>query len=303
MIPTITQAYFSLDLYNKLSIRSKELLISYKEYLKTFSLGNSVLIFSKNKKYRNFYNYFKENKVDEFFETLINYIKYNYFQYNPLVISYLYGMISNYVFTTMTSPYTIYKTHNNSYMINNYIDNYMISIRENMNPYYFKCYKACFNTDKLNKALVEVMDFTYKETFGIENFHLIYLDSIKRMRKYYRIFRYDPYGIKKGIYKTFDLITKSKNKEYISYHNKSNKEVLNLDRNIWYNPTDKRTKSNDSYLELYIKALNKTNNIIHEINSFFYYDTKINIKKIIGNLNYNTGKNCNNSKEIKFFEN
>ena len=41
----ITHAYFSLDLYDKLSIRSKELLIDKKEYLKTFSLGNKILLY------------------------------------------------------------------------------------------------------------------------------------------------------------------------------------------------------------------------------------------------------------------
>ena len=83
---------------------------------------------------------------------------------------------------------------------------------------------------------------------------------------------------------------------------KDKKHFLNLEHNKWYNPTDKRTKSNESYLELYTKALYKTNNMIHEINQFFYYDKKINLKKVIGNLSYETGKDCDKKRELKYFE-
>ena len=58
MIGAITYAYFSLDTYDNLSIRSKELLIDNKEYLKVFSLGNMPLIYSNNNKVKEFYNYF-----------------------------------------------------------------------------------------------------------------------------------------------------------------------------------------------------------------------------------------------------
>ena len=45
MAGTITHAYFSLDLYDKLSIRSKELLVDYKEDLKFFAQNTDVLFF------------------------------------------------------------------------------------------------------------------------------------------------------------------------------------------------------------------------------------------------------------------
>ena len=45
MAGTITHAYFALDLYDRLSIRSKELLVDYKEDLKFFAQNTDILFF------------------------------------------------------------------------------------------------------------------------------------------------------------------------------------------------------------------------------------------------------------------
>lgn len=323
MAGTITHTYFVLDLYDKLSIKSKELLIDDKNSLKLFAQNNDVLFFynelnyKKAKRIRMFGYRSQQIKVDEFFSTLINYIKYNNHQYNPQVISYLYGMLSHYVLDSTVNPYIIYKAgrfnkkDKNTYKYNglyqeleNYFDNYMLRIRKGINPYKFKCYDFCFNIDSFNKDLIEVMDFTYKEVFGINDFHKYYLKASKKTKKFYKLFRYDPYGFKKRFYKFFDLLNPGCfiRKVPISYHTNNKKDYLNLEHNKWYNPTDKRTKSNESYLELYTKALDKASKMIYEINKFLYYDKKINLKKVVGNLSYETGKDCGKEKELKYFE-
>jgi len=323
MAGTLTHAYFSLDLYDKLSIRSKELLLGKKENLKTFSESNDVLFlynianFKKGKKLRKFADYFHNHKSYEFFSTLINYIKYNDYIYNPEVIAYLYGMLSHYILDSTIHPFIIYKTgHFNrkdksTYKYNmlheeveTYIDNYLVSIKEKIKPYKFKCYDFCFNTNKLDKDLIEVIDFTYKEVFGIDNFHKYYLDAIKQTKKFYKRFRYDPIGLKRKFYLLVDLISPKKflRKVPLSYKVKNKKEFLNLEHNIWYNPVEKRTKSNESFIELYTKSLDKTANIISEINQFFYYDKKVNLEKLLGNLSYAHGKDCSKKKELKYFE-
>ena len=325
MAGTITHSYFILDLYDRLSINSKELLMDEKESLKLFSQNTDILNYyniknsKKRIKIRNFGRRSQEIKVYEFFSTLINYIKYNNHQYNPQVISYLYGMLSHYVLDSTVNPYIIYKTgkfdkknkdtykyNNLRYEVESYLDNYMLRIRKGINPHKFKCYDFCFNVNSFNNELIEVMDFTYKEVFGINNFHNYYLKSIKQMKLFYKRFRYDPIGIKKAFYTLFDIVTPRYflRKVPISYHiNKKNKKrFLNLEHDKWFNPVDKRSKSNESYLELYTKALYKCTNMIQEINKFLYYDKKINLKKVIGNLSYETGKDCDKVKELKFFE-
>lgn len=325
MAGTITHAYFASDLYDKLSIKSKELLMDEKESLKVFAQNTDTLFFynitnlKKGKHIRTFGYRSQKIKVYEFFSTLINYIKYNNLQYNPQVISYLYGMLSHYVLDSTMHPFIIYKTGNfikenkNTYKYNHlhnemesYFDNYLLTVRDGINPHKFKCHNFCFNVDSFDKELIEVIDFTYKEVFGISNFHNYYLTSIKQMKLFYRVFRYDPTGLKKVFYSFVDLICPRSllRKVPLSYHiNKKNKKwFLNLEHNKWYNPTDKRTKSNESILELYTKALDKTTKMIQEINQFLYYDKKINLKKVVGNLSYETGKDCDKVRELKYFE-
>lgn len=283
--------FFSLDIYDRLSIKSKELLIDKKEYLKTFSLGNIPL--SYNKKYKEFYEYFNNNKVNKFLTTLINYIKYNNYMYNKQVMAYLYGMIINYGLSTNINPYIIYYGGVNKYnIVNNHIDNFITRLKTNNNPYRFKGYKECFNIDYFDKELIEVINFTYKEVFKIDNFSKDYLESIKKMKRFYRIYRYDRFGIKKLFY--------FKNR-YLSLHTKSNDSYLNLNHNIWYNPTNKRVHSNMSFIELYLKSLHDTSNMINEINQYIYYDKKIKLDKVLGNNSYITGRDINKEKELKFF--
>lgn len=287
--------FFSLDVYEKLSIRSKELLIDKKEYLKTFSLGNIPL--SYNKKYLNLYNDLNSSKVCELFTTLINYIKYNDFKYNKQVMAYLYGMIINYNLSINLNPYLIYKGGLKKYTcIKNYLDNYIINIRKKTNPYHYKIYKDSFNINYLDKGLIEVIDFSYKQVFNVDNYSKIYFKSIKKMKKFYKIFRYDRFGIKKIFYSIF------RNK-YLSYHTKGNKSYLNIEHNKWYNPTNKRVNITLSFPEIYLNSLNSAFKMIDEINKYIYYDKRINLDKVIGNKNYITGREIGKEKELKFFEN
>lgn len=323
MAGTLTHAYFSLDLYDKLSIRSKELLIDYKEHLKAYSQNTdflfvyNLLSLRKGKKIRDFASYTHKEKTFEFFETLVNYIKYNDYMYNPEVMAYLYGMLSHYVLDSSIHPYVYYKCgkvkkkDKSTYKydglhakLENYFDNYLVSIRENIKPRRFKCHKFCFNVDSMSKDLKEVIDFTYKEVFHIDNFSKIYLKAIKQNKTYYHLLKYDKYGIKRKIYKFIDIITpKSVSKiEATSYATKGDRSLLNLDHKTWYNPTDKRIKSNKSVLEIYTGALEKTVNMISDLNKYIYYDKKINLKKVIGNLSYTTGRDCDIKKELKYFE-
>lgn len=325
MAGTITHAYFVLDLYDRLSIRSKELLVDYKEYLKVFSQNTDILYFynitnlKSGKHIREFGYHTQKVKSYEFFSTLINYIKYNGHQYNPQVIAYLYGMLSHYVLDSTIHPYIIYKTgsfdkkRKETYKYNHlhnemesYFDNYLLTIRNGINPHKFKCHQFCFNVDSFNPELIEVMNFTYKEVFNFHNFNDYYLTSLKQMKFFYKIFRYDPLGLKKVIYIFVDFISPKNllRKVPLSYHinKKGKREFLNLEHNKWYNPTDKRTKSNESILELYTKALDKTTKMIQEINQYLYYDKKINLKKVINNLSYENGKDCDKKRELKYFE-
>ncbi len=325
MASSLTHAYFILDVYDRLGMNSRELLVDHKELLKTAAQNMDVLFFynltnfKKGKKMRDFGEFFHRHKTFEFFETLINYIKYNEFQYDPEVMAFLYGMLSHYVLDRTIHPYVIYRTgyfekeKEETYKYNqlhgemeSYFDDYLVMIRENKKPWKFKCHNFCFNVDKMGDGLQEVMDFTYREVWGIENFHTYYLTSIKQMKFFYRVFRYDPTGLKRKFYKIVDSICPKYllRKVPLSYHMRmqKNKWFLNLEHKKWYNPTDKRTTSTQSLIELYTESLDTTVKMIRGINQYLYYNKKVNLKKLIQNNSYITGKDCSKKRELKHFE-
>lgn len=325
MPSTITHAYFSMDVYDHLDIKTKEFLIGNKKWLRTTGQGMDPTFFynlislKRGKKIREFGIYFQKHKSYEFFETLINYIKYNNYETNPEIMTFLYGQICHYNLDSMCHPYIIYnageyKKNDKSTLKYNHlhgeneslIDNYLVALREDMDPWKFNAYNYCFDTREFSKELKEVIDFTYKEVFKATNFSEKYEKSIKDMYLFYKIFRNDPTGLKINFYKFIDLICPKKllRKKVLSYHMKiKNKvELLNLNKEKWYNPTDKRLKSNDSFIELYIKAMGNAVEMINKINDYIYLDKKINLKKTIKNMSYENGRDCKKQYELKYFK-
>ena len=324
MPSTVTHAYFMMDIYEKLPINRKVFLKNEKDKLKFFSQSMDALYFyssiniKKTKKVRAFANYFHTKKTNDFIINLTNYIKYNYYSNNPEVMGFLYSIISHYILDSTVHPYVYYKTGNfiksdkNTYKYNSKhhiletkIDCYLIKTKEKILPRKYKHYKYLFNDSIESKELIDVIDFTFKETFGINNFSKVLDKSRKDMKIAFRLLRYDPYRIKYYAYKTLDFLTPKKALK-ISFASYSNKlkfdNYLNLERKTWYYPTTKRKKSNQSFIELYTKALNESIDIIRQIDSYIYDDKKVNLKKLLKNHSYATGMDLSKEQTLKYFE-
>ena len=324
MPSTITHSYFMNDVYDHLSVKNKELLYSDKKWLQTTGQGMDVTYFNnvmfpwrKGLDIRLFGAWLHYNKTYDVFKTLIDYIKYNEYYNNSEVMAFLYGLICHYSLDKTTHPYIIYKTgkyHKHDKSTHKYnmehskmeslIDEYFIKEREHIKPYEYKCYKI-LDTRSLSKRTKEVIDFTFKESCGRENFSIDYEKSIKDMKLFYRVFRYDPTGLKLLLYKFVDLICPPtfRKKQAISYHNKLKDvdDLLNLNHHTWYNPVNKE-KHNESFLDLYIIAMQDAIYMIENINKYIYDDKKIDLKKVIGNYSYESGIDLDKDQKYNIFE-
>ena len=324
MPSTITHSYFMNDLYDHLSVKNKELLFSDKKWLQTTGQGMDVAYFynvmypwKKGKKIRDFGLYFHRYKTYEYLKTLIDYIKLNDYYNDSEIMGFLYGQIGHYCLDKACHPYVFYKSGNylkhdketHKYnmehsRIESLIDEYFIKEREYMKPYKYKCFNI-FDTRNLSRNTKEVIDFTFKEVYRKEAFSTEYEKSLKDMKLFYRIFRYDPTGIKLLFYKLVDLIfpLTFKKKHALSYHNnlKNIEKVLNLNHNTWLHPVTKE-KHNESFLDLYIIALQDAIYLIENINKYIYEDKNIDLKKVIGNYSYETGLDLEENQELKYFE-
>lgn len=322
MPATITHAYFSKDVYDILpnNIKNK---VSV-DRIKMFAQSTDSLAFYNlfsimpGKKIRNFNKYFHNNKSQDFFINLINHIKNNKFDNDEDVCSFLMGFICHYALDSTIHPYIFYKTgyfnrkKSNTYKYNNihtfmetFIDNDMIKRRNKSNPYKFPITKFCFCLKKFSPKLNNTIDNSFKSTFDIDNMSRIYYKSLKQMRNSLIIFRKDSTGIKKNIYKLVDTFTPKKTFRFeaISYNypldDKHN--FLNSNHKLWRNPIAYDITSTESFVDLYLKAIKIAKVLICA--SFDYIDGKdIDLKKIFLNLSYITGMDCENKKELKYFE-
>ncbi len=325
MPATATHAYFTMDIYDNLTIGLKKLLMDEKKHLQMFGQSMDPLFFynlisfKKGGNVQQFGSYFHRQQSQAFFINLVNYIKYNHYYQTPEVMAFLYGMISHYVLDSTLHPYVFYKTgkveknEKSTYKYQNqhdymetFLDNYLIKKKEHRNPYEVKFYENCFDLQPFSPILTEVINYTFEETFGIHNMSKFYYRALKQMRFALKHFRYDKSGMKMFFYKTIDHF-KPQNTfqlQAISYHRSliDNRNYLNLQHTPWNHPCNKREKHQESFLELYLIALHQANDIIKDVNAYLKNTKKVNLEKIFPNISYLTGKNCNKKENHWSFE-
>ena len=321
MPATVVHAYFAQDLNDILPREIKNKLDVNR--LKMFGQSTDSLMFYNlfsvlpGKKIRNFQKYFHTNKTQDFFINLINYIKENNIE-DIDVNSFLVGTICHFVLDSTVHPYIYYKTgyfnknDKSTYKYNNvhtfmetFLDNDMIKRRESINPYKFNISKFSFDTSKFSNELKDTIKYTFKETFDVDNMDKIYYKSLKQMRNSIFIFRQDRYGIKKFFYKLADTFTSKRvfRFEAISYHYPLNDRhnFLNENHKLWRNPSDYSLTSEESFLDLYLRALKLAKVMVCA--SFDYINGKdIELEKVFINKSYITGLDCELDKELKYFE-
>lgn len=322
MPATITHAYFAKDVFDILPNYIQDSVNINR--IKMFGQSMDSLMFYNlftpipGKKIRNFASYFHQNKSQEYFINLINFIKDNNMSQDIDTCSYLCGLICHYVLDSTIHPYIYYKTgyfnknDKTTYKYNNihafmevFIDNDMVRRREKKNPYSFNISRFCFDTRPFSKKLCSTIDYSVSKTFKINKMSSIYYKSLKQMKLYLRLFRKDATGIKKVIYKTIDTFTPKKmfRFEAISYHYplEDKHNFLNSDHKLWRNPINYNITSTESFLDLYLKSVKLAKMIITY--TFHYINGEnIELDKLFVNKSYITGLDCDLKKELKYFE-
>ena len=321
MPASITHAYLAKDLYEVLPeyISSKIDL----NRTKMFAQGTDPIMFynlmslKKGKDLRRFQKYFHTHKTNLFFINLLNYVKEHNISDSD-TYSFIVGFISHYVLDSTIHPYVIYKTgyfnkkDRSTYKYNCihhfmevFLDNDLIQRREKTNPYKFNISKYCFNTKKFPDSLNDTIDYVFYTTFNVKNMSKKYYKSLKQMKRFIKKYRQDKHGIKKFFYKLLDTFTPRSafRFECISYHYplEDKHNYLNNNHSTWNNPCDFDMVSNESFVDLYLKALDETRNIVIKV--FEYLNGKdVNLEELFKNKSYITGLSLDKEKELKYFE-
>ncbi|MBR3210802.1 MAG: zinc dependent phospholipase C family protein [Bacilli bacterium] len=321
MPATATHSFFVKDVYDILPDKVCEQLDlekskMYGQGIDSLKFYNLFSIFP-GKKMRHFQGYFHENQSQEFFLNLLKYMKDNHIQ-DKDTYSYLFGNICHYAVDSTVHPYVVYRTGKfekdkpSTYKYNNvhafmetFIDNDMIQRRMNMNPYRFNFSDFCFDISPFSNDLEKTIDYTFYNTFQMADMSKVYYKSLKQMRYSIRIFRKDRFRIKKFFYKLADTFTPRSwfRFEAISYHYplEDTHNYLNSDHTLWRNPCVYDKTSTESFVDLYLKAI-KLAKVLTCASFDYLNDKNIDLEKIFDNTSYVTGLNCNDKKELKYFE-
>ena len=319
MPASVTHAFFAKDLYDVLPEKIRANLDL--DRLKMFGQSTDSLLFynlysRKSKKIRNLQKISHTEHTQEFFLNLLRYIKDN--NINDIdTYSFLVGFISHYVLDSVVHPYIFYKTGNfikcdaSTYKYNGihhfmevFLDNDMIKRRFKTNPYKFNISKFCFDTKCFSNDLSKTINYTFYNTFKVENISKIYYKSLKQMKTCINLFRKDSYGFKRDFYKLIDTFTTKGTfrLEAISYYYplKDIHNFLNSNHSLWRNPVIYNMTSNESFIDLYLKAIRIAKVIV--CGSFDYLDGKnIDLEKIFMNNSYVTSLDCDLNKSMKYF--
>lgn len=324
MPASITHGYFALDLYNSFNHSKKEFLKPTIKKMMMFAQGSDPLMFyhilslKSGKNVRKLQKMLHNNKTQEFFIQLTTYIKKNHYENNPEVMAYLYGSISHYVLDSTIHPFVIYQTgyfdkankatykYNNAHAIMEaFLDMYMVKTRTKQNPYSFNIIDFYYEKSNFSKQLKEVINHVHLKTYNLKNMSKIYEHSFQEMAIFLRLFRYDPFGIKKFFYQTIDKITPKKcfRMEALSYHTPLDKNhaYLNNEHDLWCYPSNKSIKSNESFEELYQKSLSTCITIIQKLDQYFQ-GKEISLTSIFENKSYISGLECNSNLNFQYFK-
>lgn len=245
-------------------------------------------------------NFNSHNKdTDLYFFNMIGYIKENKL-YNDLdVMSLLYGNISHYFLDVYTHPLIYYISENcvslnklNSHILTEgYISSYM-SEKEQHTDYMNLKSNYIGSLNFANPNLKNLIRETYYKTYNDLTILKSYKTTFELIKLIEKLTKENRFTSKEK------LIKLSKFKEYLEINNLSKEDLTNEQKEYWTNPVTNE-KYNESFIELYNKALTKTYEAIYHVNKYLYdTESKYNLYKIFTNLSYDTGVSCSLGKNL-----
>lgn len=318
----ITHQIFYKQLKEKIS---KDALLSLPNYDKysIFAQGHDLLI------YYDFYKIFSQERLDENVNLSNRLQEYSFTEFIYCCLKKAQsldvldneqfrlfigpGYIAHHILDAYIHPFIIYHTGDHIREKNkptwlhgiaeNLIDIFMMEQTGILN---YKAYPVhrdfLFKSKQLDKPLYKILEHSLDEVYDVKNGAGMFFKACKQMSTFMRILKYDRTGIKRIIYDFMDPILKGTSS--FSYHRDDFKVIdfLNNEHNIWYNPMDKSISSNESFLDLYNKALVETAQIINNLEILCQSKnvTREKVFSIVPNIASTHGLMCGKSIDIKY---
>ena len=254
--------------------------------LKTYSLGldlsGTSLTLKKNP---------HQEYTQDFFLTMIKYIKDNCLIDNNNVIALLYGHIAHYFLDVYAHPFIYYleKSNKNNtlipthQLIEAYLDSYLSE--KILKKDIMKLNQTFFNKGNIcNEALVLLNEIYYK-IYRAKFVGISYKRTIRILSLIEKIFK-NGFFSKRDLYRISGLI-KFLDENHLSLMDLNNEKCSN-----YQNPVSGEY-SHRSFIELFYQSIYKTLDAISDVNMYLYGDKCLDeLKNVFTNLSYDTGIPC-----------
>lgn len=260
----------------------------------------------------------QKEKSNEYFKNIILAIKEQNQIDNPDAMAYLYGSLTHYILDSNCHPFVIYhagwidEQHPNLAYRGNHekievtIDAIYYKEKKSQNLYEASLANILLPKQKFNENLKKLLNQAYENTFNQNNIASIYEQSVNQGHTIIKYFVTDHFGIKKLAYILFDFIFFKNPKKYqeLSFYIKNpDLSVLNREKHQWCNPTDNTLTSNESFDELYQKALQEALKIFETAYQVIHNNESIEtLLEILGNKSYVTGKDWQEKTNMTYFD-
>lgn len=182
----------------------------------------------------------------------------------------------------------------------------MIEQREESNPRKYKVHKIIPNLPEIETSTIRVIDEAFFNIYRYKDFGKNYIKALHQINSFLYLFRYDSVGIKKLGYNIVDKTYIKKSKYFwLSYNNKFKgySKYLNEEHRLWINPVDSNITSNESFSELYEKAMIVSAKILSSIEEKIRDGSSIDeFEEIIPDVSAVHGQKCNQNLELKYIK-
>lgn len=259
-----------------------------------------------------------KNKINDFFYNFIEYInKQRDVKMIETLYSYLLGYICHHALDQITHPFIIYhsgiydkeddSTIHYKYLHKKYeilLDVALLQYKYNITAKYYNIQKIFNLSDQSHKSIEGCYAYILKATYELNLPHNIVKKSIKSEGLVLSFLKSNSFFIEKFIAlfeKTFALEGYISTAMYPKTTN--NSKILNLDNQQWSHPCDLKSTYTHSYPELFDMAVELAVHNIMSVaklkNSIYTLDD---INNIFGNISYETGLPCTDTRAPKFFD-
>ena len=186
---------------------------------------------------------------------------------------FLYGYLIHHFIDAKLHPLIIYETgdlRSNKdaqalhLLVENMIDAYMLK-KDGVDPMKFKIHHVIPSKESLSAETRAIVRASFQETYGLENFDVIFADYNRMARTFFRTLRHDPHGLKKILFRPLDFALMGLFKPSIlPFHFDGTEclEYLNLQKEPWTHPIDAAIISTKSLDELYEDGVDETARMI-----------------------------------------